>query len=79
MLIQHTADQLPIAQWARIGQNGSKINNSNNIDFREKNAKYEISIYAKPKNLLICTYSVLSGIFADFFLITIKLHLTVST
>ena len=38
-----------------------------------------MSIYAKAKKLLICIYSDLGGIFADFLKITIKLHLTVST
>ena len=67
------------AQWARIGQNGSKFNNSKTIGFREKIVKYEMSIYAKTKSLLICVYSVLVKFSRIFFSITTKLHFTVTT
>ena len=55
------------AQWARIGSNGSKFNNSKTIGFREKIVKHEMSIYAKTKSLLICVYSVLGEFSRIFF------------
>ena len=62
-----------------MAQNGSKFNNSKTIGFTEKIVKYEMSIYAKTKSLLICVYSVLGEFSRIFFSITTKLHFTVST
>ncbi len=60
-------DFYPNAQWARIDRNGSKNNNSNNIDFREKIVKDEIIIYAKSKNCAFFIHNF-KGNFRGFFL-----------
>ena len=63
-------------EWPKTVQNSitQKL-----LVLQKKFVKYEMSIYAKTKSLLICVYSVLGEFSRIFLLITTKLHFTVST